>query len=77
MDLVAKMTGWIRQLTEVGLALIMLGVVVQVIFGTNVAFFPLDILGNVLGFVKSLGGEGLVGLVALWVLWAIYNNKGS
>jgi hypothetical protein len=52
-------------------------VVGQVICGTNVAFFPLDILGNVLGFVKSLGGEGLVGLVALWVLWGIYNNKGS
>ena len=77
MDMVGKITGWIRQLTEVGLALIMLGIVLQVLFGANVVFLPMDIAGNVIGFVKSLGGEGLVGLIALWVLWGIYNKNNG
>jgi hypothetical protein len=25
--------------------------------------------------VKALGGEGLVGLIALWILWGIYSKK--
>ena len=77
MDMMTKVTGWMRQLTEVGLALIMLGVVLQLIFGASVVFLPGDIVGNVIGFVKSLGSEGMVGLIALWVLWGIYSKKGK
>jgi len=70
-----KATGWIRSLTEAGLALIALGVVLQILFGAAVPFFGLDVVGSVTGLVKSLGSEGLVGLVAIWVLWGIYSKK--
>jgi len=70
-----KAIGWIRSLTEAGLALIALGVVAQVIFGAAVPFIGLDIIGSVVGLVKELGGEGLVGLAAIWVLWGIYSKK--
>ena len=70
-----KATGWIRSLTEAGLALIALGVVLQILFGAAVPFIGLDIVGSVVGIVKSLGSEGLVGLVAVWVLWGIYTKK--
>ena len=69
-----KAIGWIRSLTEAGLALIALGVVAQVIFGAAVPFIGLDIIGSVVGLVKELGGEGLVGLAAIWVLWGIYSK---
>ena len=75
MDIVAKLRGWIGGITELGLSIIALGVVLQIIFGTNVIFMPIDILGNVISFVKVLGAEGLVGLVALWILWGIYSKK--
>ena len=75
MDMMAKLKGWIGGITELGLAIIALGVVLQIIFGTGVIFMPIDILGNVIGFVKVLGAEGLVGLVALWILWGIYSKK--
>ena len=52
-----------------------LAVVLQVLFGTNVAFFPVDVVGNVVGVTKALGSEGLVGLVAAWVLLTILNKK--
>ena len=67
--------GWIRSLTEVGLALIALGVVLQVIFGATIPFLGLDIVGSVVALVSKLGSEGLVGLVAIWVLWGIYSKK--
>ena len=70
-----KATGWIRSLTEAGLALIALGVVLQVLFGSAVPFIGLDVVGSVTGLVKDLGAEGLVGLVAIWVLWGIYSKK--
>ena len=70
-----KAIGWIRSLTEAGLALIALGVVAQIIFGAAVPFIGLDIVGSVVGLVKELGSEGLVGLAAIWVLWGIYSMK--
>mgnify|MGYP000518407976 FL=1 len=70
-----KALGWIRQLTELGLAVIALGVVLQIIFGAAIPFLGLDIVGSVVGLVKQFGSEGLVGLVAVWVLWGIYQKK--
>ena len=70
-----KAIGWIRSLTEAGLALIALGVVLQIIFGAAVPFIGIDVIGSVLALVKELGGEGLVGLAAIWVLWGIYSKK--
>ena len=73
--MVDKVIGWIRQITELGLVIIALGVVLQIIFGAAVPFLGLDIVGSVVALVKQFGNEGLVGLVAVWVLWAIYKGK--
>ena len=70
-----KALGWIRSLTELGLAIIALGVVLQIIFGAAVPFIGVDVIGSVVGIVKQLGSEGLVGLAAIWVLWGIYDKK--
>ena len=69
-----KAIGWIRSLTEAGLALIALGVVLQILFGAAVPFIGIDVIGSVTALVKALGSEGLVGLVAVWVLWGIYSK---
>jgi len=71
-----KAVGWMRSLTEAGIALIALAVVLQIIWPGSAAipFIGVDIVGSVLALVAKLGGEGLVGLVALWVLWGIYNR---
>jgi hypothetical protein len=69
-----KVSGWIKSLTEVGLGLVALGVVLQILFGAAVPFLGLDVVGSVVALVKELGSEGLVGLVAIWVLWGIYQK---
>ena len=72
--MVEKILGLVKSLTEIGLAFIALGVVLQILFGAAVPFIGLDVIGSVVAIVKELGSEGLVGLVAIWVLWGIYSK---
>ncbi len=71
-----RAVGWMRSLTEAGIALIALGVVLQIIWpgAAAIPFIGIDIVGNVLALVAKLGAEGLVGLIAVWVLWGIYSR---
>ena len=69
---------WVGSLAELGIAIIALGVVLQVLFGDGsgaVPFLPMDVLGSVVGFVDALGSQGLVGLVALGILWWAYSKR--
>ena len=73
MDYVNKATDIVKQLTSAAVAILALAVVLQVLFGSNVAFFPVDVVGNIVALTKGLGKEGLVGLVAAWVLLSLLN----
>jgi hypothetical protein len=75
MEYLQKATGWAKQLVELSVSVLALAVVLQVLFGTSAAFFPVDVVGNVIGVTKTLGSEGLVGLVAAWVLLSIFSKK--
>ena len=76
MEYLQKAGSWLKELTSMALSLLALAVVLQVLFGSNVAFMPGDVVGNVVSVTKSLGSEGLVGLVAIWVLVSLFNKKG-
>ncbi len=68
----------IKKLTEAGIALIALAVVVQVIFGTGAAGVPFiggDVIGTITGIVASLGSHGLVGLAAVAVIYALFTRN--
>ena len=75
MQMLDSIVGVVRKLTEVGLAVIALEVVLQVIFGSNAAFLPGDVVGNVTGIVAALGANGLVGLAAVAVLYSIFKSN--
>lgn len=70
-----NITGWIKEITSAGVALIALAVVLQVIFGANVAFLPGDVIANITTIVTALGGANLVGLVAVGLLYSIFKAK--
>ncbi len=69
--MLSNVTGWIKKLTEAGVGLVGLAIVVQVIFGSNVAFLQGDVIGTLMGLIGSLGGAGLVGLVTAGLLYQI------
>ena len=75
MEWLDKATGAFKKLTEAAVAVLALAVVLQVLFFFFLAFFPVDVVGNVVAVTKSLGSEALVGLVAAGVLLAIFNKK--
>ncbi len=68
-----KLRGWLSQIVELGLLLIALGIVLQILFGRAVSFIPGDVVGNLIGVVKTMGDNGLVGLIAIgvivWLFW--------
>ncbi len=57
------------------MAVIALGVVLQIIFGATVPFLGIDLVGSIVSIVSKLGSEGLVGLVAVWILWALFSKE--
>ena len=75
MQMLDSIVGVVRKLTEVGLAVVALAVVLQVIFGSSAAFLPGDVVGNVTGIVAALGANGLVGLAAVAVLYSIFKRN--
>ena len=66
--------GYVKKLTEAGVGLLALGIILQVIFGNVVPFVGGDIVGNITAIVASLGEQGLVGLVALGVIYVIWQS---
>ena len=75
--MIDNIVGSIKKLTEAGMALIALAIVLEVIFGANVAFVGVGVVENVLSIVGTLGGEGLVGLASIAVIYALFNRKQS
>ncbi len=78
MHFIETLRRWVGALTDLGLVLIALGVILQILFGSSsgaVPFLPVDIIGSVVGLVKALGAEGLVGLVALGIIAWTFNRQ--
>jgi hypothetical protein len=70
MSTIQTVKAWIGALTELGLMLLALGIVCALLVGgTNLPFFG-NVTANIMAFVKDLGANGLVGLIALGIiLW--------
>ncbi len=73
--MVDQMIGYVKKFTEAGLALLALGIVMQITFGKAVPFVGGDIVGNITGIVATLGAQGVVGLAAVGVIYAIFNRQ--
>ena len=77
MDIIKSIKSWANALTEIGVSLIALGIVLEVLFnGQNIPFWPnITIIDNITGIITALSAQGLIGLVAIWILYHIYNKK--
>ena len=73
MEFLTKISTWAKQLTEVGISVIALGVVLEVLFkGAVSPFWPdVSVVDNIMGILGGLSNEGLLGLVGAFVLYHI------
>jgi hypothetical protein len=74
-ELFDKAKGWIVRITELGLLLVALAIVLQILFGTAVPFLGGDIVGNLIKLVNALGSNGVVGLIAIAIILWLFNSK--
>jgi len=75
MQIIDNIIGFLKKITDLGIALLALAVVLQVVFGTPVAFIGVDVVGNLTDLISGLGDNGLVGLIAAAVLYHVIVNK--
>ena len=74
MDWLAKIGDWIKGITEVSLLLLALGVTWQVLFGKVLPFIGGDVVGNMMSLIQSIGGQGLIGLLTLGILFWLFRH---
>jgi len=74
MEILNKVKTWAGTLAEVGISIAALMIVIEVL-GLSSSVMPFlptaSVITNVSGIVAMLGSQGLVGLVAVWVLYEI------
>ena len=70
MKILGGFTSTVRDLTNVVIALLGLGIVVSLL-GGNVPFVS-DIADNIVGLVQGLGDAGIVGLIAAVIILGFY-----
>lgn len=74
MDIMNKTREVIGQLTEIGLALLALAIVLSILIGGTLPFFG-SVVDNLTGLVASLGASGLVGLIVLGVILWLFSDR--
>lgn len=76
MDKVFSVAGqFLGNIVDLGVKLIAVGVILQILFGAAVPFLGVDVVAGIIKLVGALGSQGLVGLVAIAVLFWAFNRK--
>ena len=77
MNFIETFSSWAKKLTDVGVSIIALGVVLEVLFkGAVIPFWPeVSVVDNIMAIIGNLSNEGLLGLVGAFVLYHILKNK--
>jgi hypothetical protein len=74
MDAMKNIKAWIGAITDVGLMLLALAIVASLLVGSNLPFFG-AVVGNIVGLIKDLGANGLVGLIALGLIVWLFSKR--
>jgi hypothetical protein len=73
-NVVSTIRSWIAGFSAVAVSLLGLAIILQVLFGPDVVFVPVDVIGNIQGLVTSLGSSGLAGLITVGVIYWILKS---
>jgi len=77
MDVLATVRKWAGGLSETIVSPLALSIVLEILMGgAAVPFFGTpNVIGTVTELINSLGSQGIVGLVAVWVLYSIWKAR--
>jgi|TARA_B100000315_G_C14519093_1_gene560634 hypothetical protein len=72
--MIDRLKKWIAQITELGLLLVALAIVLQILIGNTLPFFG-DVVNNLTGLIGNLGDDGLVGLIAIGIILWLFAKR--
>ena len=75
MTVITNVGKWVIGLTHVSVMLLTLAIVWQMLFGSVVPFIGGDVVGNIIGIITQLGNAGLVGLIAVAVIFWLFRHQ--
>ena len=77
MKVLENVKKWANEIAHLAVTLMAMFIALEILFGGSaIPFLPAtDVIGSVAGLVKSLGEQGLAGLIAVWVLYTIWEKK--
>ena len=65
--------GFFNKMTSLFLGLLSFGIMAEILFGSPV--MGMSVIGNVMDVINMLGNNGVVGLIALVILYGLLNKK--
>ena len=65
--------GFFGKMTALFMGLLSFGVMAEILFGSPV--MGMSVIGNVMDVINMLGNNGVVGLIALVILYSLFNKK--
>ena len=65
--------GFFSKMTSLFVGLLSFGVMAEILFGSPV--MGMSVIGNVMDVINILGNNGVVGLIALVILYSLLNKK--
>jgi len=71
---IEKAKRWLGQITELGLLLIALAIVLQILVGPQLAFFD-NVVANLINIIRQLGDNGVVGLIAIAIILWLFAKR--
>ncbi len=66
---------WIREVIQLALVVVALGVVLQILFPQALVFINSDVTGNLIALIGKFSGAGLIGLIAFGLVYNIVQRR--
>ena len=66
-------SGFFGKMTTLFMGLLSFGIMAEILFGSPV--MGMSVFGNIMDIINMLGSNGVVGLIALVILYGLLNKK--
>ena len=77
MEILTKVRSWAGGLADLGVSLAALAIVIEVLGLGSMPFMPdeMSVITNISSIMTNLGSQGVIGLVAVWILYEIWQKR--
>ena len=79
MEILTKVRSWAGGLADLGVSLAALAIVIEVLGLGSMPFRPaeMSVITNISNIMTNLGSQGVIGLIAVWILYEIWQKRGA